>query len=195
MGLYEEHDMYMEREREELLAPSSPDPRDVREKRSLANITIASLLVITVLLTVVVVGLVMWPVKSAGSSVVPPSEVPVPLVPDGEVIVGMLADVHLKLDLVGKCAPTPGLIHDYGVFGCDSTETLLNATLDDMVERLGEEMKVVLMLGDAAQHQNLSTWESRVVLEGMSRMFELIEERFPKHAILPTIGNNDLPGE
>ena len=149
--------------------------------------TIATLAGLVCLLTAVLFCLIRWPIVRPGCGNTGREGVMEPGPQDTQL--GLIADIHLNLhpeECMGQSSS------EYGVFGCDSTLGLLNLTLKDMVTKL-QGSKVLVMLGDAAQHQAVDTWDSKVTLDSIGSVFTQFQHHFPSTPVFPTVGNNDLP--
>lgn len=71
---------------------------------------------------------------------------------------------------------------------------LANTTLQDLAHKLAPAPRqVVLLMGDAAQHQAADSWDYKVTLSAMRQVFGLFRDTLPGTSVLPTLGNNDLP--
>ncbi|XP_063679741.1 sphingomyelinase phosphodiesterase C-like [Bolinopsis microptera] len=172
-------------EREQLLPSDEPKTQCCTPTR----FTISTLAGLVCLLTAVLFCLIRWPIRRPWCDNMGREGVMEPGPQD--TLLGLISDIHLNLhpdECVGQSSS------EYGVFGCDSTLGLLNLTLKDMVTKLpGSKSRVLVMLGDAAQHQPADTWDYKVTLDSISSVFKQFQHHFPSTPVFPTVGNNDLP--
>eukprot|EP01095_Lingulamoeba_sp_RSL-Kostka_P000288 TRINITY_DN1044_c1_g2_i1.p1 TRINITY_DN1044_c1_g2~~TRINITY_DN1044_c1_g2_i1.p1 ORF type:complete len:497 (+),score=90.22 TRINITY_DN1044_c1_g2_i1:64-1554(+) len=79
-------------------------------------------------------------------------------------------------------------VYQYGKYGCDPPEILLNKTLEGMKE-VNPNPYFILLTGDLVGHDQSSSTKQ---LEVIVRVSNIIQEYFPKTSVFPAIGNNDL---
>ena len=167
-----------------------------KRKRPLCNstrFTIVTLSVLIVLLLVTIFFLVRQPLSNnarGNSGADSRDEEHINVLTDGGLVIGFISDMHLMVN-PDDCADNKGW--KYGTFGCDSTAALLDITLTAMSRELSRlPRRIVFMLGDAAQHQALDSWNTNITIAAIHSVYEQFHLHFPDTPVFPTIGNNDL---
>jgi sphingomyelin phosphodiesterase acid-like 3 len=75
----------------------------------------------------------------------------------------------------------------YGRYGCDTTEALLNSTIEAMVEAQPHP-DFIIFTGDSPAHKLV--WDEQI--EAIQYVAAALNNSFPGVPIIPSIGNNDI---
>jgi len=129
---------------------------------------------------------------------------------------GVLADIHLEPDFqsnltsfsycmqmtnTGKTEThEAGEDAHFGRYGCDSNLNLTETMLEAMKRDYGEDLDVILVMGDMVGHSNTQELDPEKpiligdyddVIDILTSVSYILHEYFPDVLILPVIGNND----